>query len=198
MFNLILIVLDVLIFLLFWWIRINTQSNANFLDKQPSYFGRICKQLFIRLQIRQICVDFVYYWTIIKYSFHPWLAYFIFAFFRVNALLLGFNMHAFGVLSLVNWPAKSYILNLKRIVIALKFIFSCFKIACLLPPCLLIFSRLKVFKCCFKGIIWLKNSTFFQVLVWFIAFLNAVVLQIITHLPIYLCLFFLFWRKHLL
>lgn len=26
----------------------------------------------------------------------------IFAFFRVNALLLGFNMHAFGVLSLVN------------------------------------------------------------------------------------------------
>ena len=170
MFNLIFIVLDVLVFPLFWQIKINIESCAKFFDKQPSYFGRIYKQLFIRLQIRQIYVDFVYDWHIIKYSFHLLLDHFIFAFFRVNALLLGFNMHAFSALYHVNYPAKSYILNLKRIVIALKFNFSCFKIACLLPPCLVNFSRMKVLKCCFRSIIWLKNSTFFQVLVWFITF----------------------------
>lgn len=32
----------------------------NFLDKQPFYFGRFYKQLFIRLQIRQIYLVFVY------------------------------------------------------------------------------------------------------------------------------------------
>ena len=73
----------------------------------------------------------------------------------------------------------------KRIAVALKFNFSCFKIAYLLPPCLVNFSRMKVFKCCFRGIIWLKNSTFFQLKMQFILWHNAVVLQIITHLPIY-------------
>ena len=162
MFNLIFIVLDVLIFLLFWQFKINIESCAKFFDKQPSYFGRIYKQLFIRLQIRQIYVVFVYDWDIIKYSFQPWLDHFIFTFFRVNALLLGFNMYAFGVLCHAISPAKSYILQLKRIAVALKFNFSCFKIACLLPPCLVNFSRMKVLKCCFRSIIWLKNSTFFQ------------------------------------
>ena len=185
MFNLIFIVLDVLVFPLFWTIRINIESYANFLDKQPFYFERICKQLFIRLQIRQICVDFVYDWHIIKYSFQPWLDYFIFAFFRVNALLLPFNMYAFGALFHVNWAAKSYILQLKRIAVVLKSHFSCSMIVSLHPPCLVIFSRLNVLKCRFRGIIWLKISTFFQVVAWFITFKSAVVLQIITHLPIY-------------
>ena len=185
MFNLILIVLDVLIFLLFWWIRINTQSNANFLDKQPSYFGRICKQLFIRWQIRQICVIFVYHWYITNYSFQSRFCNFIFTFSKLKALLLPCNIHAFVALCHVKWPAKSYILHLKCLVIALKFHFSCFTIACLLPLCIVNFSRMKVLKCCFRGIIWLKISTFFQVVASFITFRYAVVLQIITHLPIY-------------
>ena len=162
------------------------------------YFGRICKQFFIRLQIRQIYVVFVYDWHIIKYSFQPWLDHFIFTFFRLNALLLGFNMHAFVAICHANWRAKSYILHLKRMAIALKFHFSWFMTAILHPSCLLIFYRLKVLKCCFRDIFWLKNSTFFLVKVWFITFQNAVVLQIITHLPIYWCLFSFFCRCHLL
>ena len=140
----------------------NADSCANFLDKQPFYFGRICKQLFIRWQIRQIYDDFVCYWNIIKYSVYSSLDHFIFAFFRLNALLLPRNMHAFVAICHANWRAKSYILHLKRIVIALKFHFSWFMTAILHPPCLLNFSRMKVFKCCFRGIIWLKNSTFFK------------------------------------
>ena len=189
MFNLILIVLDVLVFPLFWTIRINIESYANFLDKQPFYFERICKQLFIRLQIRQICVDFVYDWHIIKYSFQPWLDYFIFTFFRLNALLLSFNMYAFGALFHVNWAAKSYILQLKRIAVVLKSHFSCLMIACLLPLSIVNFSRLEVFKCCFRGIIWLKISTFFKVMMTFLAFRNDVEVRIITPLTIYWCLF---------
>ena len=182
-------VLDVLIFLLFWQIKLNIESCANFFDKQPFYFERICKQLSICLQIRQIYVVFVYDWNIIKYSFQPLLDHFIFAFFRLNTLLLGFNMYAFSVLSLVDWPAKSYILHLKRIAVALKFKFSCFKIASLHPLCLVIFSRFKVLKCCFRGIIWLKNSTFFKVMISFMAFRNDVEMRIITPLTIYWCLF---------
>ena len=58
------------------------------------------------MQIRQIYDDFVCYWHIIKYSVYSSLDHFIFVFFRVNALLLGFNIYAFSALGHANWRAK--------------------------------------------------------------------------------------------
>ena len=79
--------------------------------------------------------------------------------FQPKSLLFNTNLHAFTLQCHVFCGAKWCLLSFHLIAFAGKAVFSDRIITCLRPVCLLIFSKLKLLKTLFEGIICAKYST---------------------------------------